>query len=272
MAISAVTGVLFTILAVAVAIHPAPFFFDRPIAVDVQSVNAGAIPPLNTFVSAFEGFVGVGVGVAVIAITFVLRRPATLFVAFSALYVAIYTGINIVIARPRPTGLVHTTPHLTGYGFPSGHVAFLVWLGVVALVLLARGLPRILLIGCWILVAAVAVGAALRSSRSKGAASSQSAVANSNRLVPGEGVEPSRSCLRRFLRPQDLGPRPRPTPISSSFPCRRVPQRAAVDRHSGCQRGCQPSFTPWRVTARPGWLLAVSFLRRGSAPPLPSGR
>jgi membrane-associated phospholipid phosphatase len=161
MTISAVTGVLFAILAVAVAIHPAPFFFDRPIAVDVQSVKAGAIQPFNTFISAFEGFVGVGVGVAVIAITFVLRRPATLFVAFSALYVVIYTGINIIIARPRPTGLAHTTPHLTGYSFPSGHVAFFVWLGVVAIVLLVRGLPRILFIGCWILVAAVAVGAAL---------------------------------------------------------------------------------------------------------------
>jgi membrane-associated phospholipid phosphatase len=156
-----VTGVLLAILAVAVAIHPAPFFFDRPIAVDVQSVNAGAIAPINTFVSAFEGFIGVGVGAAVILITFVFRRPATLFVAFSALYVAIYTGINIIIARPRPTGLPHTTPHITGYSFPSGHVAFFVWLGVVAVVLLARGLPRILYAGCWIIVAAVAVGAAL---------------------------------------------------------------------------------------------------------------
>jgi membrane-associated phospholipid phosphatase len=34
-------------------------------------------------------------------------------------------------------------------------------LGVLAIVLLARGLPRILHIGCWILVAAVVVGAAL---------------------------------------------------------------------------------------------------------------
>jgi membrane-associated phospholipid phosphatase len=161
MAMFLVTGVLLAILAVAVAIHPAPFFFDRPIAVDVQSVNAGAIPPLNAFVSAFEGFIGVGVGAAVILITFVFRRPATLFVAFSALYVVVYTGINIVIARPRPTGLAHTTPHLTGYSFPSGHVAFFVWLGVLAIVLLARGLPRILHIGCWILVAAVIVGAAL---------------------------------------------------------------------------------------------------------------
>ena len=161
MTISVVTGVLFAILAVAVAIHPAPFFFDRPIAVNVQSVNAGAIAPINAFVSAFEGFVGVGVGAAVILLTFVFRRPATLFVAFSALYVGIYTGINIVIARPRPTGLAHTTPHLSGYSFPSGHVAFFVWLGVVAIVLLARGLPRILYVGCWILVAAVIVGAAL---------------------------------------------------------------------------------------------------------------
>jgi membrane-associated phospholipid phosphatase len=124
-------------------------------------VNAGAIAPINAFVSAFEGLIGVGVGAALILITFVFRRPDTPFVAFSALYVVVYTGINIVIARPRPTGLAHTTPHLTGYSFPSGHVAFFVWLGVVAIVLLARGLPRILFVVCWILVAAVAVGAAL---------------------------------------------------------------------------------------------------------------
>ena len=35
--------------------HPAPFFFDRPIEVAVQSVNVGPFDWFNAFVSAFSG-------------------------------------------------------------------------------------------------------------------------------------------------------------------------------------------------------------------------
>jgi hypothetical protein len=41
LAMALIAGVLFALLTVLVAIHPAPFFFDRPIEVAVQSVNAG---------------------------------------------------------------------------------------------------------------------------------------------------------------------------------------------------------------------------------------
>lgn len=161
MAVAIVAGLLFAVLTVLVAIHPAPFFFDRPIEVAVQSVSGQDFGWFNTFVSAFSGFVGVGVGAAVIAITFLLRRPATPFVAFSAIYSAVYNIVNIVIRRPRPTGVAHTTSKLIGYSYPSGHVGFFVWLSVLAMVLLARKLPRPLYIACWFLAAALVVAAAL---------------------------------------------------------------------------------------------------------------
>ena len=142
MTIAAVSGLAFVALALLVAMHPAPFFFDRPVAVAVQSVNFSPFAPFHTFVSAFSGLVGVGVGAAVIAAAFLLMRRATAFVAFSAVYSLIYNGVDILIRRPRPTGLVHTTTNLGGYSFPSGHSGFFVWLAVLAVVLLARRLPR----------------------------------------------------------------------------------------------------------------------------------
>jgi undecaprenyl-diphosphatase len=161
MAVAIVAGLLFALLTVLVAINPAPFFFDRPIEVAVQSVSGRDFGWFNAFVSAFSGFVGIGVGAAVIAITFLLRRPATPLVAFSAIYAAVYNIVNIIIRRPRPTGVAHTTSKLLGYSYPSGHVGFFVWLSVLAMVLLARKLPRPLYIVCWFLAAALVVAAAL---------------------------------------------------------------------------------------------------------------
>jgi undecaprenyl-diphosphatase len=161
MSIAVVAGVLFALLTALVAIHPAPFFFDRPIETAVQSVNARPFAWFNAFVSAFAGLVGVGVGAAVIVLTFLFRRPATLFVAFSAIYSVLYNVVNIIIQRPRPTGVAHTTSNLIGYSYPSGHVGFFLWLSVLAMVLLARRLPRPLYFACWVLAAVLVVAAAL---------------------------------------------------------------------------------------------------------------
>jgi len=161
MSIAVVAGVLFALLTALVAIHPAPFFFDRPIETAVQSINARPFAWFNAFVSAFAGLVGVGVGAAVIVLTFLLRRPATLFVAFSAIYSVLYNVVNIIIQRPRPTGVAHTTSNLLGYSYPSGHVGFFLWLSVLAMVLLARRLPRPLYFACWVLAAVLVVAAAL---------------------------------------------------------------------------------------------------------------
>jgi undecaprenyl-diphosphatase len=161
MSIAVVAGLLFALLSVLVAIHPAPFFFDRPILTAVQSINARPFAWFNTFVSAFAGLVGVGVGAGVIVLTFLLRRPATPFVAFSAIYSVLYNVVNVIIQRPRPTGVAHVTSHLGGYSYPSGHVGFFLWLSVLAMVLLARRLPRPLYIACWILAAVLVVASAV---------------------------------------------------------------------------------------------------------------
>src|SRR5579864_2115279 len=161
MAVAIVAALLFTALTVLVVMHPEPFFFDRPIEVAVQSVSGRDFGWFNAFVSAFSGFVGVGVGAGVIAVTFLLRRPATPLVAFSAIYSVVYNVVNIIVRRPRPTGVAHTTSKLIGYSYPSGHVGFFVWLSVLAMVLLARKLPRPLYIACWCLAVVLVAAAAL---------------------------------------------------------------------------------------------------------------
>jgi undecaprenyl-diphosphatase len=161
MSIAVVAGLLFALLSVLVAIHPAPFFFDRRVLTAVQSVDGRPFAWFNTFVSAFAGLVGVGVGAAVIVLTFLLRRPATPFVAFSAIYSVLYNVVNVIIQRPRPTGVAHITSHLGGYSYPSGHVGFFLWLSVLAMVLLARRLPRPLYIACWAIAAVLVVAAAI---------------------------------------------------------------------------------------------------------------
>ena len=161
MSVAMVAGALFAALTLLVALHPAPFFFDRPVELAVQSVNAAPFAWFNSFVSAFSGLVGVGVGAAVIVITFWLRRPATPFVAFSAIYSVLYNVVNIIIQRPRPMGVPNTTSHLIGYSYPSGHVGFFLWLSLLAMVLLARRLPRPLYVACWVLAALLVVAASL---------------------------------------------------------------------------------------------------------------
>ena len=159
--LAAVSGLGFVVLALLVAVHHTPFFFDRPIANTIESVNFAPLDPFHSFVSALGGNVGIGIGVAVILATFIVKREATLFVAFSAVYSLIYNGVEAVIKRPRPTGLPHPTPAISGYSFPSGHVAFFVWLGVLGMVLLARRLPRPWYITGWVVVAILVIAAAL---------------------------------------------------------------------------------------------------------------
>lgn len=162
MTVAIVAGLLFAVLTLLVIAHPGPFFFDRPILVAVQSVNVGPFAWFNSFVSAFSGFVGIGVGAAVIVATFLFRRPATPFVAFSAIYSVVYNGVNVLVLRPRPSGVAHVTTHLGGYSYPSGHVGFFVWLSVLAMVLLARNrLRRALYIAGWVVAAVLVVAAAL---------------------------------------------------------------------------------------------------------------
>ena len=86
MSVAIVAGLLFAVLTVLVAAPPGAVLL-RPSDRGGRAVGQRrTFGWFNTFVSAFSGFVGVGVGAAVIAITFLLRRPATPLVAFSAIY------------------------------------------------------------------------------------------------------------------------------------------------------------------------------------------
>jgi hypothetical protein len=49
-------------------------------------------------------------------------------VAFSAIYASVY----LIVRRPRPEGMAHTTSKLMGFSYPSGHGGFFVWLSVLA--------------------------------------------------------------------------------------------------------------------------------------------
>jgi undecaprenyl-diphosphatase len=159
MTVAMVCAVAFALLTIAVALHPAPFWFDRAIAVAVQSQDIPLLNPLHQFVDALAGSTGVAIGAALIVGTFLLARPATPLVALSALYAVIYNCVNFLIRRPRPTGLVHTVHNLGGFSYPSGHVGLFVWVGVLVL-LLARRLPRpIFIASCGLVVIVVLASA-----------------------------------------------------------------------------------------------------------------
>ncbi|MHB8510498.1 MAG: phosphatase PAP2 family protein [Candidatus Dormibacteria bacterium] len=145
-----VVGLAFVALTVAVAVHPSPFVFDRPLEVDVQGINWGPFGFWNDLISSLGGPVGLIAGAIVIALAYFLYRRAAPFVAFSALYAALYNGVNFLLRRPRPTGVPHTTPHLIGFAYPSGHVGFVFWVGLVFMILVARRFSRPWYVFSWV--------------------------------------------------------------------------------------------------------------------------
>ena len=145
--VAAIAAVMFVALTIVVALSPGPLPFDRSITLAVQSMPVSSFAPFNSFVSALGGNTGIAIGAAVIVLTFLFMRPATLLVAFSAVYSLIYNGIDLLLRRPRPTG----------------HTAFFVWLAVLAVVLLAGKLPRAWFYPAWgIAILLVILGAISR--------------------------------------------------------------------------------------------------------------
>ena len=154
-------ALLFAALTLIVAYVRGPLPFDRPVSVAVQSVNVGWFSPVNSFIGAFAGTTGIVAGICVIILVFLFRRPATPFAIFSAMYSLIYNGFELLIRRPRPTGLVHETQHLGAYSFPSGHVAFFLWIATLVFLLSARKLSRRGVVAAWVGVTLVVIVTAL---------------------------------------------------------------------------------------------------------------
>jgi undecaprenyl-diphosphatase len=161
LAVAVVAALMFVALTLAVLFHPGPFFFDRPISVAIQAVHFAPFDPFHALVSSLGGLIGVGVGAVVIVATFLVMRRATPFVVFLTLYAVVYNGVDLLVRRPRPTGLAHTVTNLGGHSFPSGHVGFFVWLGVLAQVLVFRRLPVAWRVATGILLTVVVIAAAL---------------------------------------------------------------------------------------------------------------
>jgi undecaprenyl-diphosphatase len=159
--VAAVAALLFVVLTIAVALSPGPLPFDRPIALAIQSVHSDVFTPFNSFVAALNGTTAIMVGAAIIVLTFLFRRSATLLVAFSALYSLIYNGVDVLLHRPRPTGLPHNATNLGAYSFPSGHVGFFIWIMVLTVVILARDLPRAWFRVAWVVAAILVILAGL---------------------------------------------------------------------------------------------------------------
>jgi len=159
--IAAVFAVIYIVITVLVAGHLQPFGIDRTLEVDLQRTNVGFLDFWNVFVSLMGGFVGLGVGVVVIALTYWKRRDLTPFVVVSAVYSLVYNATNFIIRRPRPTGVPHVVKHLVGYSYPSGHAGFFLWIGALFVLIVARHFVRPLYILSWVVVVFLVLAAAL---------------------------------------------------------------------------------------------------------------
>ena len=135
-------ALLFTVLTVLVAQAHAPLAFDRPVAVWVQTTFGSLLGPVNAAADQMGGRNSSLMGVGIVVGTLLLYRRAFPLVLFSLAYSAVYSGVNRLLHRPRPSGLPRIDPSPGAYSYPSGHSAFFVWLAVLALLLLLRHLPR----------------------------------------------------------------------------------------------------------------------------------
>ena len=131
--------------------------FDVSIERSIQSINWGPLVPVFKWFDELEGPRQLFAGIAVIALVAVVSwRKAPLMVV-AALSGPIYTVLQGIIQRPRPSSdLVNVIRHTSGYSFPSGHIVFFSWVLVLLVVCLGVGrLPRPLLAVAWIAAAAV---------------------------------------------------------------------------------------------------------------------
>ena len=131
--------------------------FDLSIERSIQAINWGPLTIVFKWFDELEGPRQLFAGIAVIALVAVVSwRKAPLMVV-AALSGPIYTVLQGIIQRPRPSSdLVKVIRHTSGYSFPSGHIVFFSWVLVLLVVCLGVGrLPRPLLAVAWIAAAAV---------------------------------------------------------------------------------------------------------------------
>jgi undecaprenyl-diphosphatase len=109
--------------------------FEISMVKAIQSVGWGPVQATFPVFTLLAGPAQDVLAVAVIVVVAVLRRPATWLIVSAAGEGLIYSLLNQTLRRPRPsTHLVHVVSYGGGYGYPSGHAAFFLTFGALAVI------------------------------------------------------------------------------------------------------------------------------------------
>ena len=131
--------------------------FDISIERSIQAVSWGPLVTVFNWFDWLEGTRQLYAGIAAIVVVALINWKRAPLIAVGALAGPIYSIIQGIIQRPRPSAdLVQVIRHTGSFSFPSGHVVFFSWVLVLLVVCLAVGrLPRALLAVAWITAALV---------------------------------------------------------------------------------------------------------------------
>lgn len=116
---------------------------DVSIVKAVQSVGWGPLRPTFSVFAFLAGPLQDVLALVVIAAVFFFRRAAIWLMVCGAGEGVVYSILNQLLRRPRPSShLVHVVSYGGGYGYPSGHAAFFLAFGSLAVICLCwRRLP-----------------------------------------------------------------------------------------------------------------------------------
>ena len=131
--------------------------FDVSIERSIQAVNWAPLVTVFNWFDWLEGSRQLYAGIGVIVLVAVISWRKAPLMAVGALAGPIYSVVQGIIQRPRPSAdLVHVIRHTGSFSFPSGHVVFFSWVLVLLVVCLGVGrLPRPLLAVAWIAAALI---------------------------------------------------------------------------------------------------------------------
>ena len=133
--------------------------FDVSLERSIQAVNWGPLVTVFNWFDWLEGARQLYAGIGAIVLVAVISWKKAPLIAVGAAAGPIYSIVQGIIQRPRPSAdLVHVIRHTGSFSFPSGHVVFFSWVLVMLVVCLGVGrLPRPLLAVAWIAAAFVLI-------------------------------------------------------------------------------------------------------------------
>lgn len=99
--------------------------FDVPVARWIQAHISGTAPWFFSAVTALNGTRQTLAGIVLLVLVLLINPRTILFALLAALSGPIYSVVNLMVTRPRPSAqLVQVSEHLGGTSFPSGHATF----------------------------------------------------------------------------------------------------------------------------------------------------